>query len=74
LNRGCLELVKIPPDGFLTEKSQQKLVRHGHLPEREIMTGKACASPACGSHVAGLTSGPSTRTARSKLALTRKML
>jgi hypothetical protein len=39
LNRGGLEVVKIPPDGFLTEEGQQKLVRHGHLPEREIMTG-----------------------------------
>src|ERR1700738_127729 len=25
--------------GFLTEEGQQRLVRHGHLPEREIMTG-----------------------------------
>ena len=24
---------------FLTEEGQQRLVRHGHLPEREIMTG-----------------------------------
>jgi hypothetical protein len=25
--------------GFLTEEGQQRLVRHGHLPERGIMTG-----------------------------------
>ena len=25
--------------GFLTDEGQQRLVRHGHLPEREIMTG-----------------------------------
>jgi putative transposase len=25
--------------GFLIEEGQQRLVRHGHLPEREIMTG-----------------------------------
>jgi putative transposase len=25
--------------GLLTEEGQQRLVRHGHLPEREIMTG-----------------------------------
>ena len=24
--------------GFLTDEGQQRLVRHGHLPEREIMT------------------------------------
>jgi putative transposase len=25
--------------GFLTDEGRQRLVRHGHLPEREIMTG-----------------------------------
>ena len=33
---------------FLTEEGQQRLVRHGHLPEREIMTGigpVGCARP-----------------------------
>src|SRR5260221_10102109 len=34
----CLNLMRIAADK-LTDDGRQRLVRHGHLPEREIMTG-----------------------------------
>ena len=35
----------------LTDDGHRRLVRHGHLPEREIMTGigAAASAPVCGS-------------------------
>ena len=39
----------------LTDDGRQRLVRHGHLPEREIMTGigrSRCAAPACATALA----------------------
>ena len=41
----------------LTDDGRQRLVRHGHLPEREIMTGirSACAAHGCATVLAKAT-------------------